>query len=531
MFECVRNVDLCNVSSARSETIYMTRRRHLTRRRHAPRRIPQLLKIFCLCSTATGVFSLSDLSANLRSHEDSAPLLTMLLNVFADSDAPKEAPTLSGGSNSPLKRPASPALPAPRPPSAEPVAPRRALGLASLAFLSNLAYGVTSFGSALVFHTGFKMLKMLGLEGLGGVREATGHIVTFMFITRAAQAWHLRLHRLPRLVLLLCGVMLPTVLVGVALSTTALCNEGLELVLGWSLLIVVILKLKKGVAALPPPLIAALRVPTATEQQEQRQQQRQQQQQLSSPETGDGLAPPTDLCFSRQQVGWIGAAGAASGLLTGLVGIPGPPMMVLLSFAVAIDPLHWRATSALVNWATNLLQLAALAFFARLESDSPTAPRKHCGGGGEDGGSGDARSDEQQQQQQQQQQQRRWLGGFGYEDVLMVVGALAGLWIGNRVALSPSFSSGAALQRGILVFLVLGAVSMLTAGVDSQLFQLTASAVAAIACAIFITLQSREEKRLRQHGQRRQLEEEKSGVEFFIEEKGECQFCAAESAS
>ena len=133
----------------------MTRRRHLTRRRHAPRRIPQLLKIFCLCSTATGVFSLSDLSANLRSHEDSAPLLTMLLNVFADSDAPKEAPTLSGGSNSPLKRPASPALPAPRPPSAEPVAPRRALGLASLAFLSNLAYGVTSVGSGLVFHRGF----------------------------------------------------------------------------------------------------------------------------------------------------------------------------------------------------------------------------------------------------------------------------------------------------------------------------------------------------------------------------------------
>ena len=165
-------------------------------------------------------------------------------------------------------------------------------------------------------------------------------------------------------------------------------------------------------------------------------------------------------------------------------------------FGVAVEPLQWRATSAFANFATTVLQLAAFAvrnraILLRAESaamgqgadqdqDHATglAAQKHCGGGGDDGGEGSESDGDDS-----------GTGTYGYEDALMVGGALLGLSLGNRLARLPAFSSGAAMQKGILVFLVLGAASMLSSGLDDPVAELAVSAIAAGACGAFLAYQ------------------------------------------
>ena len=366
-----------------------------------------------------------------------------------------------------------------------------ALALTSIAFLSNVAYGLTSFGSALVFQAGFHTLQLLGIiDGTDGVVEGTRDIALFMFISRGAQAFYLRKHINRRVVWLMCSTMLPSVLVGTLLSFTLVCNSTLELVLGCVLLAVVALKLKRGVGRIPPPLVPQLQCVSDPQGSGKLYQQHVQQRHWSIqrckyirlPTVKDWPAPnhepvnahPEHAHLYRLQIGYIMIAGVASGLLTGLVGIPGPPMMLLLTLGVSFDPKVWRATSALSNFATNVLQLSAFLWRASVLASSIEPINDITASPANMGRDyylvdGDARFSWLRASEHKcggtlakDSGLHETNGEYSYEHVLMVIGALLGLTLGNRMADSPTFASGEALQKGIMFFLILGGVSMLT---------------------------------------------------------------------
>ena len=151
----------------------------------------------------------------------------------------------------------------------------------------------------------------------------------------------------------------------------------------------------------------------------------------------------------------VGAASGASGLLTGLCGVPGPPMMLLLTFGVSAEPLAWRATSASANLVAGALQLY---LFMCVHGQFAAVDALAYGG--------------------------------------MVVGGLMGLALGNRLA---SRVDGPALQRAMALFLATGAASMVTTPLAPAL-QLAATLGAAAAAGVALAREARGNRHISSGG-------------------------------
>ena len=86
-----------------------------------------------------------------------------------------------------------------------------------LTFFANVAFAMTSFGSGVIFQTGWHVAHMARLTS-GSVVEATTRVSVFMAVTRTIQMVHLRESRVDWIV----AHMLPATLCGLVVGVVVI---------------------------------------------------------------------------------------------------------------------------------------------------------------------------------------------------------------------------------------------------------------------------------------------------------------------
>ena len=277
-----------------------------------------------------------------------------------------------------------------------------------LTFFGNVAYAMTSFGNGVIFQTGWHCAQLAGLCD-GSVVSATTSLSIFMTLTRTIQGVHLRKSYQPWIV----AHMLPPTLLGLLAGVALIFRlpvVAAQRTMGCLFLSIMGFKYRRTLLGLARP--GAVAAPPM---------------------------PPLDRGNKRHRAAVV-AAGFAGGIMSGMFGTPGPPVMVLLSF-VAVDPLLWRASSAVVTAVMTYLQLYL-----------------YLGPGAQ------------------------YDGAAWPSYATMIAAALAGLAAGNALADSVDQDF---MQRAIAVFLTTGAAAMVAAGTDpaAQLLAVAAAAAVLALCA------------------------------------------------
>lgn len=148
---------------------------------------------------------------------------------------------------------------------------------------------------------------------------------------------------------------------------------------------------------------------------------------------------------NRNHIYALMSASLASGLLMGVCGTPGPPFMVLLTSYASVEPVIWRGTAAVVQWTVGVVQLVLLySMVGSLSNNMDDI----------------------------------------LVDVLMIVGGLLGLWVGNSLS---STVDAEWVGKAMIVFLSMSSASMITslASVSVQLFALLFAAVLTLGVIIW----------------------------------------------
>jgi len=202
-------------------------------------------------------------------------------------------------------------------------------GVAAIAFVAEVVYGTTSFGPAIVFHIGMHLLSLLGIAE-GTVQATVVSMVWPMFSAALVQT--ITLWRGCHWRLLCVGGIFTTA--GTFTGTAALFVVGKSI---W---------LKRCVGFLLLILWC--------------HRMYQHWRRAACTSTGDGppLGAAPDPTRSASALLSVVLCFSASGLLGGLTGLAGPPLMIFVaSHEHALNMKTWRSTSAILRLAMGSARL------------------------------------------------------------------------------------------------------------------------------------------------------------------------------
>lgn len=193
-----------------------------------------------------------------------------------------------------------------------------------------------------------------------------------MLCSSAVQAIHLRKHWCLFLAFLICGMAIPSLIVGAHL-VFALPAPAVKFFLGLLFGGLAIVKIRKGATSRPPPPLelwgeaaphslgstlpttnssafssASASAPLLLSLLPSKPDESSNTGGGSWSHSSSSSGSSRSHC-SVKHTFYVAAAALASGLLKGLCGVGGPPMMALLAFGVSVDQTAWRATGALVQ--------------------------------------------------------------------------------------------------------------------------------------------------------------------------------------